>query len=488
MSSNSSFPRWIWGLFFLPILLMAVSAYRLNQVIPPFFSPDEPTHFLMGARTKKSPEIENGLFKCSPLTDFIGSVSIQNLYLEKSKRFEGWESLNDSSPVAEKCGAYPGHTAYMESFSYPQVFVAKILLFGTNDIKNLSKTQVRDLYLMSRFVAFLLVLLLVFSAFLRFYLKPSALHMLGYLGSLALIAIPINFHQMVSISSDVSLLVATLGLGLLLVSSEIPPRSEGKFKRIFFISERSYILSFLFFATITKPILMGVLVAALAHFIFKNKRINFVSWVLIFICAATFVKGIFFYLKGIDAGNPDFANPVLQKQYILEHPFRVANAVIRSTFGRMFGIYDATLAWLNYRTPQTTKIISYLIFIGWIALVIRLRIPKAYRPARTKKTDSKNIYEGLFVFVGIFIFNFLTGLAMYIVHTPVGDSRVGGLQMRYFAPLWIFGLFYFLSVFRGRLKEQEFNLKPYSYITASMGILIFIEIYILEKSILRDYW
>ena len=77
---------------------------------------------------------------------------------------------------------------------------------------------------------------------------------------------------------------------------------------------------------------------------------------------------------------------------------------------------------------------------------------------------------------------------MYIASTPVGDSRVSGLQVRYFAPLWIFGLFYFLSVFRGRLKERGFNLRPYSAVTATLGILTFVEILILEKSLLRDFW
>jgi len=119
-------------------------------------------------------------------------------------------------------------------------------------------------------------------------------------------------------------------------------------------------------------------------------------------------------------------DPVKQKAYILEDPFRYLSMLYKNTFVNGIRFYLETfvgqLGWLNLYLPAWL-INFYLFVLLFAALVVSTGDFRLGIPAR--------VWMAAVFFLGIFLIE----TAMYLYWTPVGQGFVEGVQGRYFIPL-----------------------------------------------------
>lgn len=165
--------------------------------------------------------------------------------------------------------------------------------------------------------------------------------------------------------------------------------------------------------------------------------------------------------------NEEF-NVDSQKQIekIKEEPAHVVRAFIYDWYNMqkdyMFMAIGSQLGWLEIKPPETI-IVLYLILL----------IISVFAEKNEEDFNWKEKIWLLLIFIGV---TFLVEIAMYTSFTPVGAEFVGGIQGRYYIPIYIIILLCLIK----KHNHIKFNSPEKNFLIASSVLNIFIIIEILK--------
>jgi hypothetical protein len=440
----------VWRIALPLVIAFCCLGVLTTFVNPPFHVPDEQAHWIVANR-RAADLVGSKLEKCDAaitLNATLGSVAQQ-----PQERMPRGRYAHLADPVAN-CDTPPMDVPYGSVLTYFGVVLSRAVVRG----ESVSQQQSLAVFLLARlfhglFIAAILLRIAVFSS------KATDSRGVGF-GSLCLLAFccsPLFLQQSFAVSSDPicfawALSVSTfvlfwprLKVGdvvlhvlcTLVVAPTKPTLLPAGLTALFF----AFLLH--------SPVFKDGLVAAWQERLggrdwLKNRTVYlFASYVVAFILAVAVTLTI----RGAEGSLhfPDGVDPVAQRAFLSTHPWASATAIAKAlAYVALPHLQVGPLGWLDFSPSIATA-------LCWFALLVQggAGDVSQFLGARTNSTVEVRqagastfvVLAGLVLFLCASVLSVAAiGYAMFLFHTAVGSSKVGGLQPRYMTPLWMIGM------------------------------------------------
>lgn len=237
------------------------------------------------------------------------------------------------------------------------------------------------------------------------------------------------------------------------------------------IKETIYLIILLILAALIKSV--GYVGIALIIFILPLKKIikqnkKYMKYIAIFFAAIICIITLVYIMRINEPGDSRMqnTNTLMQFKFIMQNPLQYAKILLLHIIKVFKNIKG--LSFLN--APMYFNTTYYYVFIVLTTYLLFISITDS-----TKQLNYKTRLVFIFTFLTILA---MTSTAMYLGYTPVGANYILGFQMRYMFPI-LFLLLSSISITRLELKNNfKFNTLVLSYISSIFLIISVVDVII----------
>lgn len=450
-------PEW----FFL--ILSGIVSLCFVFLLPPFFAPDERTHFM------KVVDMSYGHIRAVKVSSYQVGAYLPEKYQLTANRYDSYISQPSVKPplhiVKEDLthpltGSTPIFTPFENTAVYPPlayvpqtiaVFIARIA----------GASVLIQLY-MARIASMIFWLIIVFFA----------IRMLpfGKWAAVALSTIPVAYLLAGSESND----AITFGLCLLFVATVIRiftmPKLENQ-RLLWFC-----LLLALGLGLCKQPYSLLTLIVFIIPMRFFSSRRKYLLYCIGCIVGSLFISGLWtiFVRKTYIPTDPS-ANTSLQLHYILSNPIRAfwifTDSMFFNTMGDfVFSDFAGLMHWVGIRIPESIKLINNVL------IILLLLFVSPFEKVNKLKTWMRNSML-LLALAGSYAVTFL----IYVSFEAVHAHQLTGLNSRYFIP------FIYLAIPALGILQLKSDRQYVNFLRVSKVLLALIGVVTLASLLNRFY-